>query len=327
MVSARKRSIEEDAEEWYNQGKPEELAYLLQGSKLTFAEEFIQKYAEVMPLSVIAREFIQLSQRESERLRQEEQQRQQRELEQASRAEKKEQRAVIFISVFSLFSVGFIFLLAQSFRTNVYDIWSNRQVDVTNSANSKTLYDKLNDLFAKAKASHKNRDIDRAIAYSRQVRLETSKVLNNELDNDKLKISKSDKAKFQELSSESENFLAEMIKKYSLKDLPTQLQNLKTQQYKNIPPVPGQLENNFPPGALRTTYSIIMQDLGAKADSNGDGVITSKTEAEQIPCETLKAIQKMWSEITQNRCGFYDVLASKKENIDKAYYYYQTSPG
>jgi WD40 repeat protein/energy-coupling factor transporter ATP-binding protein EcfA2 len=97
----RKRSLEESAKEWRENGQRSEIAYLLQGSKLTEAEDFLQAYADTMPLSSLAQEFIQISQAERDRLQREEEERQQREytllkerVEQEKRARKAAQKTV-----------------------------------------------------------------------------------------------------------------------------------------------------------------------------------------------------------------------------------------
>jgi hypothetical protein len=61
------------------------MAYLLQGPKLTEAENFLQDYADTVLFSTLAQEFIQVSQRERDRILREEEERQQRELEQITK--------------------------------------------------------------------------------------------------------------------------------------------------------------------------------------------------------------------------------------------------
>jgi len=63
----KKRSIEENAQEWVDKGKPIEPGYLIQGLKLDAAEEFIEKYASTIPLSSSAFELVQASQLERDR--------------------------------------------------------------------------------------------------------------------------------------------------------------------------------------------------------------------------------------------------------------------
>lgn len=71
----KQQSIEKAAEEWRREKKPRDRAFLLQGIKLEAAEEYLKEHLELLPLTPLAREFIQIS-------REVEDARQQRELEQ-----------------------------------------------------------------------------------------------------------------------------------------------------------------------------------------------------------------------------------------------------
>ncbi len=60
----RQREIEEAARDWRNRGKPKDAAYLLQGTKLNLAEDFVKnqaEMAEIVELSDVGREFVQRS--------------------------------------------------------------------------------------------------------------------------------------------------------------------------------------------------------------------------------------------------------------------------
>lgn len=57
----RKQNIEDAAKEWRDKGRPKDAAYLLQGSRLIEAENFSHSYDKSLPLSGIAKEFIQES--------------------------------------------------------------------------------------------------------------------------------------------------------------------------------------------------------------------------------------------------------------------------
>lgn len=67
----RERKIEDAAEEWQRQGKPHDMAFLLQGAKLIDAESFLQDDVDRGLLSGLAQEFIRVSIAERERLGQE----------------------------------------------------------------------------------------------------------------------------------------------------------------------------------------------------------------------------------------------------------------
>jgi energy-coupling factor transporter ATP-binding protein EcfA2 len=75
-------------------------------------------------------------------------------------------------------------------------------------------------------------------------------------------------------------------------------------------------ESQYTESPLRTTYQILMQSFGAGADLNQDGKILNKLEAAQIPCLTLKEIEKLWRDYTKKRCGWYgsDTVNGEYEN-------------
>ena len=65
------RKIQRAAEEWQAQGKPREekgKGYFLEGVKLGEAEEFLEEKVEIVPLSGLAREFVEESRKERDRL-------------------------------------------------------------------------------------------------------------------------------------------------------------------------------------------------------------------------------------------------------------------
>jgi hypothetical protein len=119
------------------------------------------------------------------------------------------------------------------------------------------------------------------------------------------------------LDNESKNYaqdieksLALMIHKYRIPFLAVELQQhnfgqLNENSEKTDPP-----DVQFTPGALRTTYEILMTESGAHADLDGDGTIKSPNqnnprEANQIPCNTLIEVQDLWKEATGKKCGWY----------------------
>jgi WD40 repeat protein len=65
----RKQDIEDAAKEWRDKGKLKDSAYLLQGRRLAEAENFQQSYANKVPLSVVAQEFVQESVKEKKNSR------------------------------------------------------------------------------------------------------------------------------------------------------------------------------------------------------------------------------------------------------------------
>ncbi|MEG4456932.1 nSTAND1 domain-containing NTPase [Microcoleus sp. N9_A1] len=56
-----KQPIEDAAKEWRDKGKQRESAYLLQGTRLAAAEDYIKRYSDLVPLSGSSQEFVQKS--------------------------------------------------------------------------------------------------------------------------------------------------------------------------------------------------------------------------------------------------------------------------
>ncbi|MGK7927642.1 MAG: caspase family protein, partial [Spirulina sp.] len=73
------RKIEAAAEEWKREEKPEEMAFLLQGAKLSNAEEYLEKYLCQGQLNSDAQELIKVSQKVRDRILDEEKQREREE--------------------------------------------------------------------------------------------------------------------------------------------------------------------------------------------------------------------------------------------------------
>jgi WD40 repeat protein len=126
----KKRSIEEDAQEWVNKGKLLESGYLLQGLKLDAAEELIHKYTIAIPLSSSAMEFVQASQLERERQYLEELKREQREsslIKEKLIEEKKARKAAqtrnrtLLISLIFVTGLG-VFAVNQTIQTTLRNL-------------------------------------------------------------------------------------------------------------------------------------------------------------------------------------------------------------
>ncbi len=339
------RKIEEAAEEWLRNGKPEEMAYLLQGPKLTEAENFLQDYADTVLFSSLAREFIQVSQRERDRILREEEERQQRELEQVRKLLEEEEKArqaeskalleerkarkaaqmrtrfAILASIAIVLSGGFAWWNQQQLQETSYDIWSGS--DPFNSGKTEKLK-ALNDFLDKAERlakKHKQAgDLERALAYYRQIRADTvkslGKVTGNPEELQHLLVASSEELQKRfhdkpevlpilERSKRAETLMADIIREGSLQQLKADLeQSRKTTDFGKL--IEGSeitdFENQFTPSPLQTTYKILMRDFGAGADINNDGELNSHEESVQMPCETLKEIEKLWREVTEGRC-------------------------
>lgn len=112
-----------------------------------------------------------------------------------------------------------------------------------------------------------------------------------------------------QIASEAEKSLAYLILKYRLPEL-------KKYLFMKPNPQVGKLlentdktdfENQYTEGAQRTTYEILMRPSGVGADLNNDGLILDRQEANQLPCNVLIEIERLWREATEKRCGWYGI--------------------
>ena len=224
------------------------------------------------------------------------------------------------ISSLALVIAGvFLWLQLQRSQQNLFD--SLLGLNRPDFRRIEVLSDQLEKAHKYRKAANLQRnedDIKRAIAAYQTVRAETAKLLYDiekvyEENDPNVKNLVQKKPEFEELFKESGSSLAEMIETYRIPLLKDDLSKArKTGNFgiliPNTPLVA--LEKQYPPGPVRTTYELIMRELGAKADENRDGQIGGKAEADQIPCETLKKIQELWRQATENRCDWYDPKAT-----------------
>ncbi|NET39034.1 MAG: ATP-binding protein [Cyanothece sp. SIO1E1] len=153
-------------------------------------------------------------------------------------------------------------------------------------------------------------DIHRALAYYRNVLTAAGRLEQDEM----LDATQKTKLK-EEIIGPAEVSLAELIFKYRIPQLELHLQQ--------SPPAFGQLrekgrldfENQYSRGALRTTYEILMRNSGAGADLNNDGFIGDSQEANQIPCQTLKEIERLWRKATEDQCSWYSSIEDPYNSI------------
>jgi energy-coupling factor transporter ATP-binding protein EcfA2 len=298
LALKQKRTIEDAAEDWVQQGKPVELAYLLQGSKLAEAENFLQTYTDTMPLSSLAKEFIQLSQTERDRLRQQEQ----------VRKRWKVAAAIAFPTLIAMSSglFGWQQQRAKEATAAVFLAGNVPESIPKLSAALPTFRQEAQTLKAKAEQSGNESDISLALAYYRRLRETAIKLLTLQAKTDSSTRSQQFLAT-QAIAEESEKSLAELIAKYRFTALKQQLNNQNFgERLPNTQLI--EFENQYT-GALRTTYQILMREFGAGADLNQDGRLSSADELAQLPCNTLLDLDQLWREATRKAknkaCGWY----------------------
>jgi Caspase domain/NACHT domain len=307
----QKRTIEDAAEDWVQQGKPGELAYLLQGSKLAEAENFLQTYTDIMPLSSLAEEFIQLSQTERDRLYQREQ----------IRKRWKIATAIAFPTLIAI-STGIFGWQQQRAKEATAAVFLAGNVSGSIpklSAALPTFLEEAQTLKAKAERSGNETDISLALAYYRRLRETAIKLLNQQAKTDSSTPPKQ-RLVTQAIAVESEKSLAELIKNYRFTALKQQLNDQNFGE--RLPNTQlTEFENQYT-GALRTTYQILMREFGAGADLNQDGRLSSPDELEQLPCDTLLDLDQLWREATRKAktksCGWYGANFDGFSNPDCA---------
>lgn len=296
----RQRAIEAAALEWQQQGEPEELAYLLQGPKLAEAESFLGSATEGVLLSNLARDYIIVSQAARDRLFKQEEERRQRELQQERRARIAAQKltgAAIASLVAIVVSGGFAWLQRQQSLRIIQDVSAG--IDV----GTPQLLSILPDFLRIADRHRNGGDVERALSYYRKILTEADKLFKPS-PNQQVKLQPQERQKLQYISLKAEKSLVETIERYRLPLLEEQLKKVQIGQLKNEPNLEiTDFEEQYTKGALQTTYKILIRDLGA--DLNNSGRLENPQEAERMPCETLKQIDKLWQQLTQKPCGWY----------------------
>jgi len=308
----RQRAIEAAAAEWQQQQEPEELAYLLQGSKLSEAEGFLATDDEGVVLSNLAREYIIVSQATRDRLLKQEEERRQRELQQERKARIAAQRttlAAITTTLIILMAAAFAWWQRQQSLRIIQDVSAGVEVGTPQ------LLAILPD-FLKIADKHQERgDVDRALSYYRKILTEVNQLLDSSVQ-----LQPQQEQKLQDILIRSQNALVNTIQKYRLPQLEEQLKMGKIGNFSDSNSSLLTYERQYTEGALRTTYALLMRPLGVKADLNDDGELKTSEEAERLPCETLNAIDSLWRKYTQNRCGWYSkksaYQASKCKELD-----------
>lgn len=105
----------------------------------------------------------------------------------------------------------------------------------------------------------------------------------------KLRALHGDEDNYRSYLNTAESGLSYLIRKYRIPELKIQLQNEQFGEYTGGHTL---AKDRFNEGALKTTYSIIIEDIGADLDASGD--IRNQLEANLIPCEALRDIDNAW---------------------------------
>lgn len=286
-----KQTIEDAAKEWLGKEKPQEVAYLFQGRKLTDAEDFLQTHVATVPLSSLAQEFIAVSQTERDRLIQSE------------RKRKHCDRLKIGAIVTSLAGAIILGNLARMY-------WLHGQkAEIVQRIQRKTATpEDLNTLLKEADRLKLKADKK----YSYTANMQYDKHWDEDpdiaaaIDNYRWALQGVNALSIKNIQAESS--LAKILSQYRIPKLRTDLKIAqKNNNFGEFLPAAKltDFENMYTESPLRTTYKILMRDFGSGADLDRDGKLLNKFEANQIPCLTLKEIEELWRKFTQNQCGWY----------------------
>jgi uncharacterized caspase-like protein len=278
----KKRHIEEEAKEWENSAKPREPAYLLQGKKLEEVELFQRTYVHTLPLSLLTREFIQVS--------------------------KAVARKHKFINGGLITSVAGVMIAIAILGTNV--LQDLKVKDIINKIQNGTEVsrDDLNIILKKANTAKEEADkeykkagkvTDDFISKLYTNTWRGGQHVNQALYYYKFTIRGFNQKKNQDRSQINiEDNFAAVINRYRLPMLELELRQGKIGNPKYSAQAP---DNRFT--ALQTTYNILVQDAGLSVD--GDGLLINAGEAQQAPFLTLEKIEDYWWKDSK-KCRWYD---------------------
>ncbi len=308
-----RRRLAAKAEEWvrFKKGK----GGLLDNVELAEAERWLSTSdATDLGYDETLSALVEASRRAIQEAEQEKEERQQREIKlirERLKQQRKATRAITITAVAILGATGFAWWEAQHFQQLSLDVWSHFASPGLDFL--KTAEDKANE-------SKNSREVDRALAYYRQIRADTVQSLGSLVNNSKdlqqllttdaqklpqlqkLLKEKPDIVPLLEKSKKAEVSMAELIHDHLLNQL---AEELKDKNFGNlIPHTPfSYLEKQYTEGALQTTYKILLkQGYGAGADLNNNGKLDNQQEADQIPCKTLKDIEELWR---KKQCRWY----------------------
>ncbi|NEP12945.1 MAG: TIR domain-containing protein [Symploca sp. SIO2C1] len=247
-----------------------------------------------------------------EQLERDKQQRQQQELQLARKITRLAIAAAGFASM-ALFTVGFAFLQQRQSQKTIEAVFlGSDTTEILNALpelhqkanNYRNSVDRFKDIEDLAEATtyyqtHKA-EINRVFAYYRNILTQTSRLRAGDLESTSAKL-------VEEIANEAEQSLAEMLGKYRIPKLKLQLNQQSQPNLGQLLPETQRtdFEKQYSEGALWTTYEILMGDSGAGADLNGDGYVADQIEANLMPCDILREIERLWRQATDERFGWY----------------------
>jgi len=331
----RKRlKIEKQAQEWKDKSKPIELAYLLQGTKLAEAEEFIQTYGDDLPLQRLAQEFVQASQVERDRIQQEENERKQKEVERERQLrEAAEARAKAEAKARNAAEETAI---AEAEARKASEKAQQEAEARAKAEKQKTRNAKIAaglaiaalvsfGFFQQQRWENQHQRWENQLTVSRavlgliKVKDLTPETLQDTLNTAKksaergeidsalevygeIRKSIGSESRFKLFDGIAEKEIVDLINTHKMPILEKYLNASKvgTKIIDQTDEIKSNPDERFTEGALRETYKIVMINAGTDLNPT-NGEIDDK-ESEKMPCDILLAVEKLWRDKTKQTC-------------------------
>jgi acylphosphatase len=236
----RARNIEASAQEWKEKKKPRTLAYLLQGQRLVEAKNLLQTDS-VVNLSSLAQEFIKESQK--------------------ARKAAQVRTGLAIIVPLGASVISAVVIWQQTVQQRIIQL---REAALLGTGNPELLKI-LPDALQQADRYRETGDVEQAIASYRMTLTATGSVRKAIAQKPK-EFQTQEAQKVKQIWEQAETSLVEMIQKYQIPNLESELKNGQFGKLKEDPNLKyTQFEAQYTEGALRTTYAILLRDFGVKA--------------------------------------------------------------
>ena len=268
----KQRSLEQAAQEWDNHGRAK--GYLLSGKKLSDAVDYDRRHKATFGLSNRAQDLLRHSRRRQRR----------------------DQVAIATLLV----GISSLAIIAQGQRSQ-RQFQEQYAAVLVGAETSPNLVQVLPKALATAERQAERENIDAAIE-SYKALLTATHRFESAAQRPDGGFQEGDRQIIQTTAQRAETDLANLLAQHYM---PAVAQDLDEQQWGSLidDTLLTDYEAQYEPGALRSTYTLLMRKPGLNADLNDNGWLDA-TEAFLIPCPTLIALETLWRQATENRCGF-----------------------
>jgi hypothetical protein len=268
----KQRSLEQAAQEWDSHGRVK--GYLLSGKKLLDAVDYDRHHKTTLGLSTRAQDLLRHSRRRQRR----------------------DQVAIATLLV----GISSLVVIAQSQRSQ-RQFQEQYAAVLVGAETSPNLVQVLPKALKTAERQTERENIDAAVE-SYKALLTATRRFESAAQRPDGGFQEGDRQIIQTTAQQAEANLARLLAQHYI---PAVAQDLEKQRWGSL--IDGTMltdhEAQYEPGALRSTYTLLMRKPGLKADLNDNGQLDA-TEAFLIPCPTLAALENLWRQATKNRCGF-----------------------